>query len=339
MLKLLTLLVIVSAVSAAGNTCKTGNIVNRLVNSKPYYWPSTWNETQSTPHLAKEQSCSWIVTIPNGYYAKLSISGKTTDKDSRFQTIDAVGNFIQTTHEGMEPYYFPPTKFTLAVSNEAVASFAFKIEWFPLPRTTRINFIGEEADLINATNHLFCESYGGNGGITLLPLPINRTHYYSLRSTLVFQGHDTDNGIYISNLFLLYQTKKLYINEYDIVVANLEASNKQDLLLIQEAQNIKNVTYVELIPEPHSNVTVTVNSHKTQEALLIAYQVNQTLVDVQMDASATVTLYYGSPGGFSFDKTYNKTALLSALPLQFNVFGGVTELFVTAKATFTFEYL
>lgn len=339
MLKLLALLTLLYAVSAARNTCKTGNVVNRLVSNQTYYWPATWNETQSTPHLAAEQSCSWIVTIPNGFYAKLSISGKTNDKDSRFQIIDSVGNLVQSTHEGMEPYFFPATKFTLAVSNEAVASFAFKIQWFPMPQASGFIFVNEVTDLINATNALYCNTYGGNGGTSLLALPQNRTHYHSLRSILVFEGHST-NANYISNMFMLYQTKKQYISSGDVTIVNLEASNKQDLLLLQEAQNIKDVTYVELIPEPHSNVTVTVDSHKTQKALLIAYQANQTLVDAQMDASSTVTVYYGSPGGFSFSNIYNQTSLASALPLQFNNYGmGVIELFVTKKAVFTFEYL
>ncbi|KAF1754206.1 hypothetical protein GCK72_020766 [Caenorhabditis remanei] len=328
------------AVCAAGNVCKTGNIVNRLVNSRPYYWPATWTENRTAPHLEEDQSCSWTVTVPKGYYAKLIISGKANDKNSSFQMIDAAGNLIQTTHEEMEPYYFPPYKFTLAVSTKAVASFAFKIEWFLLPQVQGSVQVSATTRLINATSSTYCESYGGNGGVSLLLFPDNRTHYYSLRSVLVFLGHDLD-GNYVSNLYLLHQTHKQWISNVDITIVNLEASGNGDLLLIQEAEKIKDVTYTELVPMPGFFVTVTIDSRVKKSALIIGYQVNQTLVDVKMDdPSSTVSIYYGSPSPFTLDKTYNQTTFNNVLPLEFDNYGmGVIEFFVNAgKAVFTFEY-
>ncbi|EFO97656.1 hypothetical protein CRE_16108 [Caenorhabditis remanei] len=290
----LQLLVSISAlitVCAAGNVCKSGNIVNRLVNSRPYYWPATWTENRTAPHLEEDQSCSWTVTIPKGYYAN-------------FQMIDAAGNLIQTTHEEMEPYYFPPYKFTLAVSTKTVASFAFKSEWLPLPQVQGSVQVSAATRLINATTSTYCKSYGGNGGVSLLLFPDNRTHYYSLRSVLVFLGHDLD-GNYVSNLYLLHQTHKQWISNADITIVNLEASGNGDLLLIQEAQNIKDVTYTELVPMPGFFETVTIDSRVKKSALIIGYQVNQTLVDVKMDnPSSTVSIYYGSPSPFTLDKTY-----------------------------------
>lgn len=109
--RLLTCLAVVAAVSAAGNgkigfrdsyfnvkitVCKVGKAINKpVINGTPVFWPASWNETQPAPQLEKGQSCSWIVTIPRGYYAKLIISGKTTGNDSVIQTVDSAGNRIQ----------------------------------------------------------------------------------------------------------------------------------------------------------------------------------------------------------------------------------------------------
>ncbi|EFO95341.1 hypothetical protein CRE_09276 [Caenorhabditis remanei] len=334
-------LAIVSTVSAAGNTCKTGNVVNRLVNSQPYYWPTTWNENQTTPSLAKDQTCSWIVTVPKGYYAKLSISGKTTDKDSRFQMIDSAGNLMQTTSEEMQPYYFPPAKFTLAVSNKAVATFAFKIQWFLLPtEITSYNSVGPQVTLINATNSLYYRTYYAPQGVSLLAFPVSTTSYYSLRSTLVYQGSSLD-GTYISNLYSLYQTNNQWISKDDtIVLVNLETSKNADLLLIQEALRIKDITFTELIPTVNSKVSVTVNSTKKKTALVAAYQVKQTLTDVQMDTAAYVTIYYGSLDPYNFYKNFTKTQFQEVLPVNFDNSGGnVYEFYVyNGKATFTFQF-
>lgn len=38
---------------------------------------------------------------------------------------------FRSTHETKQPYYFPPAKFTLVVSTEGAATFAFKIVWAP----------------------------------------------------------------------------------------------------------------------------------------------------------------------------------------------------------------
>uniref|UniRef100_A0A8R1IFS0 CUB_2 domain-containing protein n=1 Tax=Caenorhabditis japonica TaxID=281687 RepID=A0A8R1IFS0_CAEJA len=132
MSKTIVILVTLLAFACAANVCKQGNIVNMPGNSKPYYFPSSWNENHTAPELQKHQSCSWTVTVPQGYYAKLIIDGKTQDTDSSFQTIDAAGNLIQSRHEKKEPYYFPPAKFTIAVTNGAnPATLGFKIVWTP----------------------------------------------------------------------------------------------------------------------------------------------------------------------------------------------------------------
>ena len=102
----------------------------------------------------------------------------------------------------------------------------------------------------------------------------------------------------ISSLYLLHQTHKQWISNVDITIVNLEASGNGDLLLIQEAQceklklstitcnffpDIKDVTYTELVPMPGFFETVTIDSRVKKSALIIGYQVNQTLVAVKMD--------------------------------------------------------
>lgn len=66
-----------------------------VIDGTPVYFPATWREDKAAPALAKDQSCSWMVTIPQGYYAKLTISGKMGDKHSYFQTVDCTGNVVQ----------------------------------------------------------------------------------------------------------------------------------------------------------------------------------------------------------------------------------------------------
>ena len=110
------------------------------------------------------------------------------------------------------------------------------------------------AKVINATNkeyYIGCES---NSGVSLLPFPENISNYYSLRSTLIFEGGRIQRGNYIGkwvflyvsvistysifSLFLIYQSGNQYItsNGFDsVVIVNLEASNNTDRLLIQES--------------------------------------------------------------------------------------------------------
>ncbi|CAO4378377.1 unnamed protein product [Caenorhabditis nigoni] len=339
--KLLVSLAVLSAVSAAGTTCKTGNVVNRLVSGRPYYFPATWNETMPAPELAKEQTCSWTVTIPQGYYARLIIDGTVRDKDSRFQIIDSVGNFIQTTHEEMDPYFFPPTKFTLAVSNEGVATFGFQIQWIAHNNTEMdFAFVGSLDHDLNVTSSVFCEGLGGAEGISLLAFPQNRKHPYSLRSTLVYEAAPNQQiGNFINNLYEMYLTKKQWIsNVPSIVICNLEVSNNTDFLVVQSSVHTKNLNYVELVTVPGTKYNATVNSEKKTSALISASYYNQTMTDIQMDATSVISQYYGTPSGFTFDRNYTATEMKSALPMEYPG-GAYTVQWVlnSGKAVFTFQ--
>ncbi|CAB05220.1 CUB-like domain-containing protein [Caenorhabditis elegans] len=337
--KLLIYLAIAAIVSATGNGCKLGNAINKpVIDGQPFYWPASWNETQPAPQLEKEQSCSWIVTIPRGYYAKLIISGKTTDKDSRFQTVDSAGNLIQTTHEKMEPYYFPASKFTLAVSNEGFATLGFKVVWFPLPSVNTNYGVGAVGAVLDVTNEVLAIEYGSTGGLTLMAFPADDKKYHSLRSALIFEGNGLQSGNYISNLYLLYQSKKQWVSSQDsIVIVNLDASQVNDKLLIQASRYLTGISEtVEIHPQLNSTYNVTVNGGTRMSSLVAVSDITMHMVDVQMKDESTVTVYDGSPSAFTFDKTYTKTQLKNAFPLSF---GGYFVQFVVSsgKAVFTFK--
>ncbi|KAF1758903.1 hypothetical protein GCK72_015363 [Caenorhabditis remanei] len=338
--RLFLFLSVASVSLAAGNVCKTSNVVNRLVNSKPYYWPATWNETQTAPALEMGQTCSWTVTIPQGYYAKLVINGQTQDSTSIFQTIDTAGNLMRTSQEGMQPYYFPPSKFSVTVSNQAAATFAFRIEWKLLPTNpTLYTEISAIAKVINATNkeyYIGCES---NSGVSLLPFPENINNYYSLRSTLIFEGGRIQRGNYIGNLFLIYQSGNQYITSsgFDsVVIVNLEASNQTNLLLIQESRYVENLHYVELVPVLNSQYKATLNSQVKTSALVSTSSIKQTLIDIQMDDNANITVAYGTPDPMVFDKTYTGVEFRKLLPIMYDT-PVLTFVLDSGVAVFTFQ--
>ncbi|KAF1758906.1 hypothetical protein GCK72_015366 [Caenorhabditis remanei] len=339
--RLFLFLSVASVSLAAGNVCKTGNIVNRLVNSQPYYWPATWNETQTAPALEMGQTCSWTVTIPQGYYAKLIINGQTQDSTSIFQTIDAAGNLMRTSQEGMQPYYFPPSKFSVTVSNQAAATFAFRIEWKLLPTNpTLYTQISAIAEVINATNKEYYIVYDSNSGVSLLPFPEDINNYYSLRSTLIFDGGSIQRGgNYVGNLFLIYQSGNQYItsNGFDsVVIVNLEASNNTDRLLIQESIYVKNLHYVELVPVPNSQYKATLNSQARTSALVSTLYIKQTLIDIQMDDNANITVAYGTPDPMVYDKTYTGLDFKKLLPIMYET-PVLTFVLDSGVAVFTFQ--
>ncbi|CAB05215.1 CUB-like domain-containing protein [Caenorhabditis elegans] len=336
--KLFSCLVVAAAVSAAGSGCKIGNVINKpVIDGTPVYWPPSWTETQPAPQLDKEQSCSWIVTIPRGYYAKLIISGKTTDKDSRFQTVDSAGNLIQTTQENMDPYFFPASKFTLAVSNEGSATFAFKVVWFLLPYVGDDAGIGPSGLVVNVTSKVYAIDYHSTDDLlTLMTFPADTKNYYSLRSALVFAGEGLSN--YITNLYLLYQTKKPWISSDDaITIVNFEAASSNDNLLIQSSKYLTGIgEMVELHPQANSIYNGTVNGGTLMSSLVAVTDLPMQMIDVQMKSDATVTVYYGSPDSSTLNKTYTGAQLKNALPLSFS--GDVVQFVVSSgKAVFTFK--
>ncbi|CAB05221.1 CUB-like domain-containing protein [Caenorhabditis elegans] len=338
--KLLVCLSAIATVSAAGNGCKLGKVINKpVIEGTPVYWPPSWTETKPAPQLEKEQSCSWIVTIPRGYYAKLIISGKTTDKDSRFETVDAAGNLVQTSQENMEPYYFPGPKFTLAVSNEGSDTFAFKVVWFTLPIMNDDAAIGANGLVMNVTSQVIAMQYYSIGdSLTLMAFPVNPKNYYSLRSTLVFDGHDCTSFNYISNLYQLYQTKEQWVSSQDeIIIVNLEASSSNDKLLIQASKYLTGTgEMVELHPQANSIYNGTVNGGTQMSSLVAVTDLSMQMIDVQMESDATVTVYYGSPDASTLNKSYTRTQLKNALPLSFR--GPFVQFVVSSgKAVFTFK--
>lgn len=338
MLRFLVFLATVSLVSSAGNVCTSSSgVVDKPANSK-YYWPSTWNENKTAPALEGSQRCSWYVNIPDGYYAKLIVSGKTKDSTSEFQIVDSVGRAVQTTQETMQPYYFAPSSFLVYVNTVDPATFAFKVQWLPLPtKAGKINGISSTPTVINATNAQFYQGYSAVTGISLVPFPQNAKDYSSLRSTLVFDGDDLNKN-YAASLFIIYQNELQWVsNNNHIFVVNLEAGTNRDLLLIQEAGYVRDMNYVELHPVLNSKYTATVDSTQKQTTLVSATYISQTLTDVSLDTTgAVVAIIKGTPTPNNRGTEYTQAQLKKLLPITYPA--GVYQFIVSSgKATFTFK--
>ncbi|CAO4374395.1 unnamed protein product [Caenorhabditis nigoni] len=308
-----------TAVSEAGNVCTTGNVLNRPVNGQAIYWPSTWRTNETAPGLEAGQTCSWTVTIPSGYYAKLVISGKINDNSSYFKTVDTAGNIIKSTHENKEPYYFPPTKFNFIVSNEAAATLGFRITWAKFPSTLTYSAgIGATPELVNITEGVFAADYSAITGLSLLAFPADPKNYHTLRSTLVFEGKNYD-GKYISNLYLLYKSRKQWISSGDIIyVVNLEARHRQDQLLVQESGYTKDITqYVEMDCAMNSTCNVSVDGGDKKTAFISVGRKTDVLNYVSINVNSFLTVYYGSQNQHGYHDSISGYDIQSNLPLTF----------------------
>uniref|UniRef100_A0A8R1EIT3 CUB_2 domain-containing protein n=1 Tax=Caenorhabditis japonica TaxID=281687 RepID=A0A8R1EIT3_CAEJA len=339
---LATLMAVAFAANGTNTICKQGNIVNMQFNSKPYYFPSSWSENQTAPQLEKHQSCSWTVTVPQGYYAKLIIDGKTQDVDSRFETIDAAGNFIQSRHEKREPYYFPSPKFTFAVTNGAnLTTLGFKIVWAPFPKTfgDSISAIGHMPRIYNATNSVYKSAYSTSTQVSILPFPADPKNLYALRSALVFDGYDL-TGSYMSNLYLIAKTRKQFISRgSSIFVINVEpTSNSSDTLYVQNYVYTKDINeYVELNCAA-GNVTCSVelNGGSQKSAVVTVELRTEIITNIAMENNATLSIYGGSPNDMCFIATYNSTEVKAALPISTMGLGN-QYVISHGKAAFTFN--
>ncbi|EGT32268.1 hypothetical protein CAEBREN_01892 [Caenorhabditis brenneri] len=332
----------VASVDSTGNTCTNGNTVHPPSNSQPYYWPSTWNENKTGPALGPDQSCSWAFTIPQGSYAKLVMSSKTADNVSSFQIIDMGGNLIDVNHENKEPWYFPYPKFTLIISNVATSTLGFKVTWAKYP--TGISYdqgVGSDAAVVNITKNVFTAEFGSVNSVSVLAFPADLKHYTSLRSTLIFEGNDF-NGPFVNNLYELYKTHKQYVSSSSMIyVVNVEARNVLDKLVLQDSGYTKPLEpYHQLLCAAGSTCTKKLEGSKTSKSGLIYFgNSNQTLVDITMDKTATLSLYYGGLGSFFLYKTYDGSSIHSQLPLTLEGGGNypVQYIISSGKSSFTFK--
>ncbi|CAB03526.1 CUB-like domain-containing protein [Caenorhabditis elegans] len=319
--------------------CKTGNVINKPLDDSPVIWPATWDPRVAAPQLDKGQTCSWTVTIPDGFYAKLVISAKAMDRDTYFQTIDSAGNMAKTAVEKKEPYYFVKPKFTIAVSNNAPTSFGFQINWLPFPTTvSEYSDVTERATVLNATETTFTKSIFDSVGLSLLSFPQDPTNYFSLRSSLVFEGSSFNQGKYVGNLFQMYQTKKQWFSKTgSIIVVNLAASGNSDKLLIQKSIYVQDISqFVELYPEINTSYTETINGGNLKSSLVSVSGANFKLTKVVMNDGATLSVYYGSPTDMTLVKTYTGLEINKAVPLNFQ--GDVLQFVVSSgQADFTFK--
>uniref|UniRef100_A0A1I7TUR2 CUB_2 domain-containing protein n=1 Tax=Caenorhabditis tropicalis TaxID=1561998 RepID=A0A1I7TUR2_9PELO len=339
---LIFLLLLALPLAISAGKCRIGTVVNRPFTNQPYSFPTNWNESHSAPHLDADQSCSWVVTIPQGFYVKLVIAGRINDSVGHFQMVDGNGNVVMSQHENKEPYYFPSPKFTLIVNNEAPATLGFKVMWAPYPQTTSvIAGIGGTAHVINITKDVFASEFGSSSGISLLPFPAEQgRNHYTLRSALVFQGFNT-NGTYLTNLFNIYNTHQqaIYPSSAAIYVINVEPRGVLDELVVQSAEYTRDLNpYSELLCAPGTTCTRTLKgTSNSKSGLVHVGRGNQTLTAITMDTTATLSIYYGSQWAFFYDSTYNGSTIQSQLPLTF--WGSYMTQYIisSGEAKFTFQ--
>ncbi|EGT52983.1 hypothetical protein CAEBREN_20316 [Caenorhabditis brenneri] len=333
------LLATVFATCLGAYTCRTGTVVNRPVNNQPYTFPINWDDNQTAPALAAGQDCSWVVTIPQGYYAKLIISGDLTDSVGYIQMVDTNGNVQKTKHENKNPYFFPSPKFTLIVDNQAAATFAFKVVWAPFPVGTSFEALVDlYAKVVDVTKEVFAGKLDCSNSCSMFSFPVDTISFFNLRSVLVFSGLGY-NGTYLTSLYQMYKNPMQWIGPPTILyIVNLQASGADDKLLVQSSAFTSDIKlYEELNCIPSSTCTIPLNNGPGKSGLVYAGNQNQTLTDIFMDKTATLTVYYGSQTHFALYKTYQGSTIQKMLPLTFKG-GFMTNYIISAgKSIFTFS--
>ncbi|EGT52985.1 hypothetical protein CAEBREN_01187 [Caenorhabditis brenneri] len=329
--------VLFSAVYSDANKCSSGDLIQRPNNGYPIYWPALWNENEPAPQLAGNQYCSWYIDIPSGYYAQLIIRAKTGDNSSSFQITDSSGLKYNIDHEKEEPWYFPSGSISISIHTNAPATFALKVSWAQYPATTIAGGIGTSPLIVNITKDAFGAQYNAVTGLSLLAFPADLKNYYSLRSTLVFEGNDY-NGRFVSNLYEMYKTHNQWMsNGAYIYVVNVEASNVLNQLLIQEAGYTKDLNpYHELNCAPSSTCSKSIHGGNSKSGFVYVGNQTQTLLDITIDYNATLSVYHGSQNSAGYYKSYAGSTIRSLLPLPFN--GKVVQYIVSSgKSMFTFK--
>ncbi|CAI2351504.1 unnamed protein product [Caenorhabditis sp. 36 PRJEB53466] len=313
--------------SSANSTdlCAIGNIIHPTASSS-FYYPSTWRENQTAPALDAAKSCSWLVTVPQGHFAKLVVSGQV----SKLQLIDSAGNVDQSSNETMTPYYFTSPKFTIGLSSSnSSATFAFKVVWAPLPTNLESNFVNYTALVKEITANASGFSVGSGSRVSLLPVPSNPSNPVSLRSVVVFQGEST-NEQYITNLYRIYQSgQQLASIGQALTIVNLEASNSSDVLIVQNFQYTKDIhDYKGFTCSANSTCSVQVNSGMRSSAAVSVNTNTEVLTAVRMDASASLTVYYGSTSDACKVAQFSANKIQSLLPMSFS--GNCTQYVVSS---------
>uniref|UniRef100_A0A1I7TUR3 CUB_2 domain-containing protein n=1 Tax=Caenorhabditis tropicalis TaxID=1561998 RepID=A0A1I7TUR3_9PELO len=335
---LIFLLLLALPLAISAGKCRIGTVVNRPFTNQPYSFPTNWNESHSAPHLDADQSCSWVVTIPQGFYVKLVIAGRINDSVGHFQMVDGNGNVVMSQHENKEPYYFPSPKFTLIVNNEAPATFGFKVQWAPFPIINEYEAgIAMLAHIVNITENVFGAEFSAPGA-SLMAFPANTSHSHTLRSAMVFQGKDA-NGTYLTNLFNIYNTHTQYIAPNALIyIVNVEAQGVKDKLLVQSSQYTNDLNpYHQLFCAPGATCSKTLNGGNSKSGLVYIEDQDQTLNAITMDVTATLSIYYGSQTDFFFLGSYTGATIQSNLPLTFS--GGYMTQYIIShgKAELTLQ--
>ncbi|CAO4374394.1 unnamed protein product [Caenorhabditis nigoni] len=234
------------------------------------------------------------------------------DNSSYFKTVDTAGNVIESTHENKEPYYFPSSKFTLIVSNEAAATLGFRITWANFPSTLQYSaVVGATPQLVNITDGVFAADYSAVTGLSLLAFPADPKNYHTLR-------------IFTCSISL------------ETNVVNLEARHRQDQLLIQDAQYTKDITqYVEMDCAMNSTCNVSVDGGDKKTAFISVGSKTDVLWWLSVHVDAFFTVYYGSQNQKGYRISLSGYNIPSNLPLTF---GGDVIQYVISSGKASMQY-
>ncbi|EGT52933.1 hypothetical protein CAEBREN_09754 [Caenorhabditis brenneri] len=353
-LNLLVVLTFIGSGAVESYVC-TSQYLSKI-DPNPYYYPSTWMESQPAPMLDNNQTCDIVFQVPPGYYAKVIISSAIQDNASHFGVVDTANKYYlfvlffenpyigwsldyRINHETQDPWYFSNGQVVIIVNTVSPAAFGLKVTWQQYPSGTPIRSgVGITPLVLNATKDVYSAEFSAVTGLSLTAFPVEPKNYLSLRSTLISEG-DSFNGKFVNSLYGLFYSQKQYFSKStSIYIVNVAASGVADHLLLQESAFVRNIKpYEGLNCPPSSTCTKQLSGGKTSSGLVYVGSQTQTILDIFIDWDATLSVYFGSPTDTNLYNTYNGTTIRSLLPLKY--YSGVTQYIVSSgNSMMTFKF-
>ncbi|CAB04474.1 CUB-like domain-containing protein [Caenorhabditis elegans] len=117
-----------SSYSLADYTCAPSITINPPADiSNAWFYPNTWNDSFPAPTYAAGQNCSWIVNIPKGMYAWVTVNASTNIQSS-LTLVDSVS--YSTRIEKSEPFFLLNPSFTVNLQAMQVGTFGIRVQWY-----------------------------------------------------------------------------------------------------------------------------------------------------------------------------------------------------------------
>ncbi|CAB05320.2 CUB-like domain-containing protein [Caenorhabditis elegans] len=232
---LLSILVLSSFLSStlADYTCSPSITINPPVNiSNAWFYPNTWNDSLPAPTYAAGQNCSWIINIPKGMYAWVSVNASTNTQSS-LTLVDSVSYSTRIEDAGLEPFFLLDPSFTVTLQAVQMGTFGIRVQWYnvrPVIATSWSVRANSSPLALYAGDFDNSTVIRADTQVSLLATHprIFGTNYF-LRATQVYDGPSI-NSTHLGNLYQVLSSGKnlvssgtyltLYSLQYGLTVGN-----------------------------------------------------------------------------------------------------------------------